>query len=81
MIDHTDKVTELHFDVFVVGNDWTGKYNYLKELGVEVVYFPYGDGVRFSALKTRIYDNYRKLQAKADNHLPTETDVQTPRRG
>lgn len=74
-LDHTDKVERLHFDIFVVGDDWVGKYDYLKELGVEVVYFPYGDGVSSSILKTRIYDNYKKLQIKADNHLPADTNV------
>lgn len=40
-LDHTEKVKKLHFDVFVVGDDWTGKYDYLEALGVSVVYFPY----------------------------------------
>ena len=31
---------EYHIDVFVMGDDWTGKFDYLKETGVEVVYFP-----------------------------------------
>ena len=54
-LDHTDKVKKLKFDVFVVGDDWAGKYDYLTDLGVEVVYFPYGDGVSSSSLKKRIY--------------------------
>lgn len=74
-LDHADKVAKLHFDIFVVGDDWAGKYDYLHEHGVEVVYFPYGDGVSSSALKTRIYNNYRKLQAKVDNHLPADTNI------
>ena len=31
---------EYHIDTFVMGNDWTGKFDYLKEEGVEVVYLP-----------------------------------------
>ena len=58
-----------NFDVFVVGDDWTGKYDYLKEMGVTVVYFPYGKGVSSSGLKQRIYDNYQKLTEKSDNHF------------
>ena len=27
-------------DVFVIGDDWAGKFDYLKEFGVEVVYLP-----------------------------------------
>lgn len=71
-LNHTDKVKKLNFDIFVVGDDWAGKYDYLKELGVDVVYFPYGDGISSSTLKKRIYDNYKKLQEKVDNHLPAD---------
>lgn len=74
-LDHTDKVSKLNFDIFVVGDDWVGKYDYLKELGVEVVYFPYGDGISSSSLKKRIYNNYKKLQKKVDNHLPMDAEV------
>lgn len=76
-LDHTDKVSKLHFDIFVVGDDWTGKYDYLEELGVQVVYFPYGEGISSSNLKKRIYNNYKKLQDKANNHLPIDTEVKS----
>ena len=68
-LNHTDKVKKLNFDIFVVGDDWVGKYDYLKEQGVEVVYFPYGLGISSSSLKKKIYDNYEKLQHKANTHL------------
>ena len=68
-LDHADKVNKLNFDVFVVGDDWAGKYDYLKEQGVDVVYFPYGAGVSSTNLKQRIYENYEKMKHKADNHL------------
>ena len=29
-----------HVDTFVIGDDWTGKFDFLKEEGVEVVYLP-----------------------------------------
>jgi choline-phosphate cytidylyltransferase/glycerol-3-phosphate cytidylyltransferase len=74
-LDHTDKVKKLSFDIFVVGDDWAGKYDYLKELGVDVVYFPYGDGISSSSLKKRIYENYKKLQDKVDNHIPDDAKV------
>lgn len=73
-LDHTDKVDKLHFDIFVVGDDWAGKYDYLKKQGVDVVYFPYGDGVSSTNLKRKIYNNYKKLQQKADNHLPADLE-------
>lgn len=74
-LDHTDKVDKLHFDIFVVGDDWAGKYDYLKEKGVTVVYFPYGAGVSSSNLKKKIYENYKKLQEKVDNHLPADIEI------
>lgn len=74
-LDHTDKVTKLNFDIFVVGDDWNGKYDYLKDLGVQVVYFPYGQGISSSNLKKRIYENYKKLQNKANNHLPLDINI------
>lgn len=76
-LDHTDKVKKLNFDIFVVGDDWVGKYDYLKEQGVEVIYFPYGQGISSSSLKKRIYDNYEKLQHKANNHFGIDTNVRS----
>ena len=74
-LDHRDKVKKLNFDIFVVGDDWTGKYDYLKDMGVTVVYFPYGKGVSSSSLKDRIYTNYEKLKDKADSHFPLDVCV------
>ena len=71
-LNHRDKVEKLNFDVFVVGDDWAGKYDYLKELGVTVVYFPYGKGISSSTLKEKIYANYETLKHKADNHFPQD---------
>ena len=75
-LNHADKVKKLNFDVFVVGDDWAGKYDYLKDLGVDVVYFPYGKGVSSTSLKQRIYENYEKMKEKADNHFSNDVDVQ-----
>ena len=49
---------KLNIDAFVVGDDWYGKYDYLKDLGVQVFYFPYGTGVSSSNLKKTIHDSY-----------------------
>lgn len=74
-LDHTEKVRKLNFDVFVVGDDWVGKYDYLKELGVDVVYFPYGQGVSSTKLKEKIYENYHQIKHKADTHFSNDIDV------
>lgn len=75
-LDHADKVKKLNFDVFVVGDDWVGKYDYLKEQGVDVVYFPYGSGISSSNLKKRIYESYEQMKMKADNHFPNDINIQ-----
>ncbi len=33
-------VHEYHIDTFVIGDDWEGKFDFLKEEGAEVVYLP-----------------------------------------
>jgi len=76
-LDHSDKVRKLHFDIFVIGDDWVGKYDYLEELGVTVIYFPYGEGISSSSLKKRIYNNYKKIQKKADSHLSNDIEVKS----
>ena len=70
---HTDKVAKLKFDVFVVGDDWYKKYDYLNELGVDVVYFPYGKGISSSRLKKRIVKRHENLMRKADSHFNVNT--------
>ncbi len=74
-LDHREKVKNLKFDVFVVGDDWAGKFDYLEDMGVDVVYFPYGDGVSSSSLKQRIMENYQVLQNKANSHIPVNFEI------
>ena len=79
-LDHADKVKKLNFDVFVVGDDWMGKFDYLAEEGVSVVYFPYGQGISSSNLKKKIYNNYEKMQKRADSHFPLTAPFVPPPR-
>jgi glycerol-3-phosphate cytidylyltransferase len=72
-LDHTDLVKKLNIDIYVVGDDWTGKYDYLNKLGVKVFYFPYGNGISTSSLKEKIYQNYNSLKTKIDKH--TNPDI------
>jgi choline-phosphate cytidylyltransferase/glycerol-3-phosphate cytidylyltransferase len=71
-LDHADKVKKLKFDVFVVGDDWVGKYDYLEEQGVTVVYTPYGRGVSSSSLKTKIAARYAQLKRKSETLIPDD---------
>ena len=65
-LDHTDKIKKLHFDIFVVGDDWAGKYDYLEKLGITVVYFPLWFRHKFFIIEknvfTKIIKNYNKKQ-------------------
>ena len=67
-LDHTNLVVDLNIDAFVVGDDWRGKFDYLKSLGVNVFYFPYGKGVSSTALKHRVFEQYAQLRREADEH-------------
>ena len=74
-LDHRDKVKKLKFDIFVVGDDWAGKYDYLEEMGVTVVYFPYGKSCSSTSLKEKIYNNYKALIEKTDNHFSQDVEI------
>ena len=67
-LDHSQIVKDLNVGIFVVGDDWRGKYDYLEELGVKVFYFPYGAGVTSTNLKQKIYENYVLIKDAADKH-------------
>ncbi|MBO8256018.1 adenylyltransferase/cytidyltransferase family protein [Providencia rettgeri] len=67
-LNHTDTVKKLNIDIFVIGDDWYPKYDYLKELGVQVFYFPYGKGVSSTNLKKQIYEQYKEILDKTDKH-------------
>ena len=74
-LDHIDKIKKLNFNAFVVGDDWAGKYDYLREHGVEVFYFPYGKGISSTSLKKKVYENFDKLVKKSENHFPADLAI------
>ena len=49
-------VNEYHIDTFVMGDDWKGKFDFLKEEGVEVVYLPRTPEISSSQIKKDLYD-------------------------
>ena len=56
------KKTDIHeykIDVFVMGDDWKGKFDFLKEEGVEVVYLP-----RTPEISTTQIKNYLNILKK-----------------
>lgn len=44
-------VHEYHVDVFVMGDDWKGEFDFLNEEGVEVVYLPRTPEISTSQIK------------------------------
>ncbi|HRZ97944.1 MAG TPA: adenylyltransferase/cytidyltransferase family protein [Paludibacter sp.] len=71
-LDHTEIVKKLNIDAFVVGDDWNGKYDYLKDLGVEVFYFPYGNGVSSTKIKKSIRESYDNVLKSQQESKPVE---------
>ena len=48
-------VHEYHADIFVMGSDWEGKFDYLKEEGVEVVYLSRTPEISTSQIKEELH--------------------------
>ena len=69
-LDHTEIVKKLNIDAFVVGDDWYGKYDYLKDLDVQVFYFPYGVGVSSTNIKKTIHDTYEEKLRNQQERKP-----------
>lgn len=67
-LEHSLTVQKLNIDAFVIGDDWFGKYDYLRDFGVKVFYFPYGKGVSSSGLKKTIYEQYANFLKDSDEH-------------
>lgn len=47
-------VHEYHIDIFVMGDDWSGKFDFLKEEGVEVVYLPRTPEISTTVIKEEL---------------------------
>ncbi|MBQ0037592.1 MAG: glycerol-3-phosphate cytidylyltransferase [Clostridiales bacterium] len=47
-------IHEYHIDTFVIGNDWEGKFDFLKEEGAEVVYLERTPDISTTAIKQDI---------------------------
>lgn len=49
-------IHEYHIDVFVMGDDWRGKFDFLKEEGAEVVYLSRTPEISSTKIKKDLYD-------------------------
>ena len=52
-----DDVVNNDVDVFVMGDDWTGKFDFLKEY-CEVVYLPRTEGISTTKIKQDLFDKH-----------------------
>lgn len=50
-------IHEYHIDTFVMGDDWTGKFDFLKEEGAEVVYLPRTPEISSTQIKKELQGN------------------------
>ncbi len=66
---------EYHIDTFVMGNDWKGKFDFLKEEGVEVVYLPRTPEISSSKMKKDLYDANAVNGESKTSHDDINTDL------
>lgn len=59
---------EYHVNTFVIGDDWTGKFDYLKEEGVEVVYLPRTPEISSSQIKKDLHSETTNVEESKLNH-------------
>ena len=53
------KRTDIHdyqVDTFVIGDDWQGEFDFLREEGAEVVYLPRTPEISSTQIKTQLWD-------------------------
>lgn len=67
---------EYHIDTFVMGDDWKGKFDFLKEEGVEVVYLPRTPEISSSQIKKDLYDANAVDGESKTSHDEINTDPQ-----
>lgn len=48
-------IHEYNIDTFVIGDDWRGKFDYLKEEGAEVVYLPRTPEISTTQIKNELH--------------------------
>lgn len=49
-------VKDYHVDVFAIGDDWKGKFDFLEEEGVEVVYLPRTPEISTTQIKKDLHE-------------------------
>lgn len=65
---------EYHIDSFVMGDDWEGKFNFLKDEGVEVVYLPRTAEISSSKIKKDLNDASEVANESRLSHEELDTN-------
>lgn len=65
---------EYHIDTFVMGDDWKGKFDFLKEEGVDVVYLPRTPEISSSQMKRDLHDTDEVTEESKTSHDDLNTD-------
>ena len=71
-----DDVVNNNVDIFVMGDDWKGKFDFLKEEGVDVVYLPRTPEISTSQIKHDLYDANAVDGESKTSHDEINTDPQ-----
>jgi len=65
MIFNVDNLKKLDVDVIVLGSDWKNRYLEGKEeaqkAGIEIIYFPYTEGISTTEIKAKIRRKYFRI--------------------
>lgn len=65
--DHWDqKIEDIknnNIDIFVMGDDWNGKFDYLKDL-CQVIYLPRSDGISTTKIKVDLMNLNKEVKVK-----------------
>lgn len=68
---------EYHIDTFVMGDDWKGKFDFLKDEGVDVVYLARTPEVSSSKIKRDLYDANSVTEESKLSHDDLDTNPNT----
>ena len=66
-------VKKYHASVFAIGEDWVGKFDFLKEYDVEVIYLPRTEGIS----STQIKDTLKPLSGQKIKEIKDALDFVT----
>lgn len=53
-----EDIHQYHVDTFVIGDDWTGKFDFLRKEGCDVVYLPRTPEISTTIIKHDLYMEY-----------------------